>query len=186
MEDLVPKPFLLNGLKHHIGYIRHLLPSFPILPEDEFFRLIHKSGNSVTDFYYGKLSVETICYEIELQLKEIQAFSPENYRRWISGKGLYYCLRISDGSDWLMRRGEFEQRYIHIHPGKYSLHTRRIKSRSLRIVLAMLYYNKEKKSLFSLEALNHIRENKLDLPPVKSFSDIYFWLMENLGIKYIS
>lgn len=173
MEAIVPQPFLLNGLKHHLGYIRQMLPYLLQMEEHEFFSHIQKTGNSVTDFYHGELSCLQICNEIKEQLTKLHAFDKESYLDWLSGKGLYYCLTISDGSDWLMREGEQAGRYIHIHPGKHSLHSRRIKSRNLRLAMAMIYYFPNQEDQFSIKALNHIRTEKLNLSPVKYISASY-------------
>lgn len=181
IESLVPMPFLMNGLKHHLNLIKQYLPVMKQMPEDDFLHTLKKTGNSVTDFYYGDLNIGTICDEIKMKLIRLNAFEKEAYHQWIREQDLYFCFRISDNSDWLMRRGENEHRYIHIHPGKYSQQTRRIKSRSLRISLAMIYFSKTQQDLFSLDFLNKIREEKLNLPPVKAISPIYNRLIAEIA-----
>ncbi|MGM0648747.1 MAG: hypothetical protein ACQESZ_10235 [Bacteroidota bacterium] len=71
-----------------------------------------------------------------------QARNKEQYTGWIRQQDMYFTFRLSDGSDWLMREGNDKERYIHIHPGKNSRQSRRIKSRSLAIFMAMLYYSR--------------------------------------------
>lgn len=147
------------------------------MSEYDFQKTLQKTGNSVTDFYYGCLDVNVICSEIKTRLNELNAFQETAYQKWITRQDLYFTFRLHDGSDWLMRSGEDKKRYIHIHPGKHSKHSKRIKSRSLRIVLAMDYYSQHKNELYSLDFLNYIRQEKLNLPPVKGFSDVYYWLI---------
>lgn len=153
------------------------------MDESDFQKTLQKTGNSVTDFYYGNLDVSAICSMIKTKLIVLDAFQKEAYMEWITGQDLYFTFRLDDGSEWLMRRGENKTRYIHIHPGKHSKHSRRIKSRSLKIFLAMHYYRINDKELYSLNFLNYIRQEKLDLPPVIGFSDVYFWLISQLDLQ---
>ncbi|MGM0612936.1 MAG: hypothetical protein ACQESM_05470 [Bacteroidota bacterium] len=180
IESLVPKPFLLNGLKHHLPLIQRNLPVMKQLPEHDFLKTLKKTGNSVTDFYYGTMDIDSICNELKTKLVRLKAFEKEAYYNWIIKQDPYFCFRISDGSNWLMRKGNQNERYIHIHPGKHSHKTKRLKSRSLRIALSMIYFSKSDQELFSLDFLNQIRRDKLNLPPVKALSNTYKWLIFKL------
>ena len=180
IESLVPKPFLLNGLKHHLPVIKQYLPVMKQMPEPDFMSILKKTGNSVTDFYYGAMDINSICNELKTKLVRLKAYEKEAYYNWIIKQDPYFCFRISDGSDWLMRKGNHNARYIHIHPGKHSYKTKRLKSRSLRIALSIIYFSKNEQDLFSLDHLNHIRKDKLDLPPVKALSNTYKWLIFKL------
>ncbi|MFW6019946.1 MAG: hypothetical protein ACOCPM_05130 [Bacteroidales bacterium] len=177
IESLVPQPFLLNGLKHHLPLIRQYLPILKQMPEHTFLSALKKTGNSVTDFYYGTMNIEPITTEIRKKLIELNVFQQEAFDQWVLNQDDYFCFRISDSSDWLIRRGMNNERYIHIHPGKHSYKTKRIKSRSLRIALAIIYFSNNENDLFSLDFLNKIRKEKLDLPPVKAISPIHKWLV---------
>jgi hypothetical protein len=68
-----------------------------------------------------------------------------------------------------LRLGEQEERYVHIHPGRYSPHTIRVKANTLKTAIAlsvwMKVYNHRE---INLELLNHVRREILAASPVKS------------------
>ncbi|MEA3447578.1 MAG: hypothetical protein U9Q98_03890 [Bacteroidota bacterium] len=60
----IPKPFLLNPWKHHLGYIQDNISALQKLPLADVRRYMLDIGDSVTDIYTEKLSVSGICSEM--------------------------------------------------------------------------------------------------------------------------
>ncbi|MFO8054166.1 MAG: hypothetical protein R6U19_03270 [Bacteroidales bacterium] len=179
-DELVPPPFRLNGLKHHLILVKQYLPPMMQMEQQDFLRFLNKAGQSITDFYYGCLTAEQVCKELKRKLTGLKAFEKASYRNWLWEQGGYCSLYISDGSHWIMREGIDTQRYIHIHPAKYSMHSRRIKARSIRIALAVLYYSNNPQQYYSPVHINIIRTEKLNLPPVKTIPPVHYWLIEKI------
>jgi hypothetical protein len=105
-------------------------------------------------------------------LNQNKIFLFEKYRKWLSKDGKdYQLLTLSDKSVWTFRLGENLERYVHIHPGRYSTHTIRVKATTLKTAILILYCEKIGliKSI-ETQTVNQIREIHLDEPPLKSFS----------------
>ncbi|RME86518.1 MAG: hypothetical protein D6785_03175, partial [Planctomycetota bacterium] len=82
-----------------------------------------------------------------------------------------YIHTISDGSQWVLREGKEElissydlQTFVHIHPGRFSPHTFRIKVNTLKTALVYVFYlmTGEKEGL----ELFHFVRKSLQLSPV--------------------
>ncbi len=173
-------PFLFNILKHHLKSIQTLIIHQRINLTDDLAII----GNSVTDIYTGNLSVETIFSEIydSLQLNEIN--NKNKYENWLKHNNNYQIVSLSDGSKWILRLSkDNEKQYIHIHPGRYSAHTLRIKSETLKTAVAFVYLNyiyhisgkstieslnySNEKIVYNIHNINQIRKH-LQLSPIKS------------------
>ena len=62
------------------------------------------------------------------------------------------------------------ERYVHIHPAKYSRHTIRVKANTLKTVLALKYASIKlmDKPNYNLQEVNRIRVELLGFSPIKS------------------
>jgi hypothetical protein len=107
----------------------------------------------------------------------------ENFRKWVEQNNGYRLFQLSDESIWTIRisKGNIEQ-YIHIHPGRYSPLSMRVKSESLKTAIAfwcikfsmdqkpnkyeLNFNNTLFKTLPNKETINIIR-GYLNLSPVK-------------------
>ena len=106
-----------------------------------------------------------------LQTLDIQ--DKEKYGKWIIASGKDYReFTISDGSVWVLRQGTEKEKYVHIHPGRYSPVTIRVKSGPLKTVMMVLAFQSVtgKKATNDLETINSIREEFLRESPVKSLN----------------
>jgi hypothetical protein len=165
----IPEPYLFNPLKHHLGYIRdfinlindsrELSRQFPII-----VRELKHLGTSVTDVYTGSLSVYNICREID------ELISREWSRPFPAKSGpaqkspLLIITTLSDSSEWTLKSHDNPQRFIHIFPARYSPHSFRIKSNTLKS--AVLYNIIIGKDYITGEDLNYVR-TLLGLSPIK-------------------
>ena len=154
-----PTPFLFNPLKHHLGYIQKYINETNPSPLRED---LMKIGGSLMDLYTGRLAIEEICQQIKLQLVAEDAFDRASFQK--SLKRCYQKLTLGDDSEWILRTGNDPDRYIHIHPGRYSPHSIRIKASTLKTVIGcLLIYGK---SDIDLLKINQVRTEVLGLSAI--------------------
>lgn len=135
----VPPPVLFNCLKHHLSFIKEYIHRSVASKNVETLsgqlRLI---GESQMDLYLGELTPALIAEQISQQLQEKAVFERVEYVNFINPPIIgYQTITISDTSVWVLRLGETEQRHIHIHPGRYSPHTIRVKASILKTAIAL-------------------------------------------------
>jgi hypothetical protein len=124
------------------------------------------------DLYFGEYSPSKISEHILSALHRIKIFEYERYQNWLFKEGRnYQFIKLKDKSVWTLRLGEDVSPYVHIHPGRYSPHTIRVKATTLKTVILVLCSEKigEIKTI-ETQTINQIRKKYLDEPPLKSFS----------------
>ena len=124
------------------------------------------------DIYLGQLSPVAVCDEILIKLNKSGTYLPIQFQEWINDQHRgYNLLKLSDNSVWTLRLGDQPNRYIHIHPGRYSINTIRVKALTLKTSIAFLI-NSDSGSLSeaNLDCVNSIRKTILDVSPLKSIS----------------
>jgi hypothetical protein len=168
----LPYPVTFNCWKHHAGFIkdRLLVYNKNDIPDTDLKKLLLVIGNSQMDIYLGKLSPATIANEIINKLSSSGCYSATEYYTWISGtdKG-FKLITISDLSFWTLRIGNLSNRYIHIHPGRQSPFTVRVKALTLKTTIAVIIRSKANvKRRYDIAFVNNIRKNLLDVSPLKS------------------
>lgn len=166
-------PINLNCWKHHKGFIKKQIESVKSIRDiDKLKILLLKVGESRMDLYYGYYSPSEISEQIINSLKQKKVFLPDRYKNWLTEKGIdYQLLTLSDKSVWTLRLGENAERYIHIHPGRYSPRTVRVKAITLKTAIFILCCEKTGRiKSIETQTVNQIREVYLDEPPLKSFS----------------
>jgi hypothetical protein len=174
MNCIVPMPITLNCWKHHAGVIKdqtNLLQK-NIISKAELHRLLLMIGESQMDLYMGKLNPKQIANEIINNVKNSGVKNYTNYSKWLSADGRSYKqIEISDSSVWTLRLGKEKKRYMHIHPGRYSPLTIRVKAATLKTTIAiMVLVGGIKGELPELKSINEVRTVFLKLPPLKSVS----------------
>jgi hypothetical protein len=168
---VVSPPVLFNCLKHHLGYIREYIFATAHSKKMELLSSqLLLIGESQMDLYLGELTPGEIALQIIKLLQEDGNYVKNQYLNYISLQSTgYQTITINDTSVWVLRLGEQEERYVHIHPGRYSPHTIRVKANTLKTAIAlsvwMKVYNHRE---ISLELLNHVRREILAASPVKS------------------
>lgn len=170
----IPQPFLLNGLKHHIemlrGVVRRCVASESGAEGLEgLARTVQVLGSSLMDMYHGGLTLPVIFSEVESQLKEQDAWEEANYRRWIQETGTYRELFLSDGSRWVLYPVDIDGRYIHLHPGRKSPHSSRIRGNALKTaVMAVASAQLREHCPRDVSILNQMRTTLLALSPMRA------------------
>jgi len=169
----IPLPINFNCWKHHAGFIKKQIESVRKIKDlDQLKAYLLKIGESQMDLYFGKYSSLEISGYILQALHQKKIFSPRQYQDWISKEGKNYQLvELKDKSIWTLRLGENSERYVHIHPGRYSPRTVRVKATTLKTAIFVLCFERVGKiKTIHTETVNKIRKKYLDEPPLKSFS----------------
>lgn len=170
---LIPLPINFNCWKHHVGFIRKQIESVRKSIELEQLKFyLLKIGESQMDLYFGELSPSEISEHILNALHRVKIFESEQYKNWLTKDGRnYQLIKLNDNSVWTLRLGEDVSRYVHIHPGRYSPNTVRVKATTLKTAIFLLCFERlgEIKS-FETETVNQIRIKFLNEPPLKSLS----------------
>jgi len=169
----IQPPVAFNCWKHHAGFIKNQVKLFrhAEISDEKLRDILLVIGESQMDIYLGKLSPQKICDEVVSKLKSAGVLSFEEYKKWLCEEGKEYKLmRISDDSVWTLRLGKQEKRYVHIHPGRYSSKTIRIKALTLKTAIAALIKYDNNVQLIDTARINEVRINILNSPPVKKVS----------------
>ena len=175
MEDncKTSPPFKLNCWKHHAGFIAIQIKQ--IKKEEELKDIplfLLKIGESQMDLYLGELTPSEIMGFTEKFLKENKIFDYDSYKQWLFSEGKEYRLiTLPDKSTWALRMGNKKENYIHIHPGRYSEYTIRVRALTLKTAICVTaYINVNKKFSPGLDLINNVRKELLSAAPVKSLS----------------
>lgn len=169
----VPSPVLFNCLKHHLGFIKEfILTNVASKNLEALSPQLRLIGESQMDLYLGELTPMLISHQIIEQLHAKEAFRKAAYIEFIHTQNIgYQTLILSDTSVWILRIGEVEGRHIHIHPGRYSPQTIRVKASTLKTAIALSVWMKlHNYSEATIEMLNYVRKDILGASPVKSFA----------------
>ncbi len=170
----IQSPITFNCWKHHAGFIKKQIEFYrnEKISVEELQKTLLVIGESQMDLYVGELSPQKICDEIVSELISVGVLAFEEYKKWLFEKGnKYKLIEISDNSVWTLRLGKQEERYVHIHPGRYSPVTLRVKALTLKTAIAVLIINYEKNiPIIDTLKINEIRKKILNSPPVKKVS----------------
>lgn len=184
MEQIV-----FNCEKHHLRTISEKILEYRIHGVDSLTNLLKsltlnsdntRTYNGVVDVYYGPLTADEIQNEIWNLMTQNKVSDLESYRQYIQSQGQikrrghYLNHQLSDTSIFTLRLIEDAKSFIHIHPGRYSPNTFRVKANTLKtaIVTAFLALIQQQ-SPYNLDLVNEARR-KLELYPVdEKISSIY-------------
>lgn len=124
------------------------------------------------DLYFGGFSPSDISEQILSALYRIKTFEFEQYKNWLTKDGKdFQLVELKDKSIWTLRLGDDVSRYVHIHPGRYSPNTVRVKATTLKTaILVLCSENICEIKTIETEKINQIRKKYLNEPPIKSFS----------------
>lgn len=169
MNEKIPVPVTFNTYKHHFRFLLHQIEIWKNIEWNLADPELSSIGENLLDFYTGDLSVENICAECILFLKNKNINDRIAFSKWLYPLE-YQKIKISDSSEWIIKEGKDSVRYLHIHPAKQSLHTIRVRAATLKTVLVMMIKcgNISTEMNENLQTVNNIRTKYLQLSPVKS------------------
>lgn len=122
------------------------------------------------DFYIGELPVNTIVSEVNKYFMDMGIASVGNFKHWLGlPETTFKNIYLSDGSRWVMRLGQNDEFYIHIHPGRYSPLTVRCKPTTLKAAIAYRYLFGFNEDSFEIVKVNRARR-LAGLPPIESLN----------------
>ncbi len=181
MEN-IPVPITFNPYKHHFGFLSHKIAEWKHLDWSFVKSKISYMGNNLLDLYLGSLPVSAICHESLLFFEQLDITTREQFFNWLDSHE-YEKIVLSDQSVWIVKKGIDPERYIHIHPAKNSVHSIRVRATTLKTVTAAQVLSEAGKTI-SLDEINSIRTDFLDLSPVKSIHPekgiLKLWKLFNL------
>ena len=159
-EADIPIPIRFNPLKHHRNYM--LANASP----EEIIGLLDSVCNNYNDIYTGEISPKAIGKEIIRILKDEKVFPKEDFARWLNVHNGYRKLQLPDSSEWIVRLGNEDEQYIHLHPSRDGKHTVRFKGSTLRTVFLVKAFLKDLNETISLGNVNRARL-LIGLSPIK-------------------
>lgn len=169
METPGPHNIQLNALKHHIGAIVRLIAGCPVTELSQRLKVL---GNSQMDLYLGHLTEEDISQEVLAALQALHIDTEAGYRQWLIQHHHYRSISLSDKSVWILRLGHDNPKYIHLHPGRYSPGTVRVKATVLKTAITLWIYRRNGLiDVINDIALNRVRKEVLQLSPVRSLEE---------------
>lgn len=167
-DNDIPLPVRFNVLKHHRNYILRLLES---ISYELAASLVETLNNNYVDIYYGPITPAAIANGVIELLKSKQVFSEKDFTRWVNSGNGYRRVTLPDHSEWIVRRSNEEQRYIHLHPSRSGACTIRFKGSSLKTVYLLKANGIDSKEDISLEMINKAR-TQANLSPVKNLERV--------------
>ncbi len=183
-------PIMLNGWKHHHGFLLEQVRRWVKKPEQMFPLFVAKLkmlGESQFDIYTGKLIPEEIVRDVQDKLQGLNVYERAAYCQWIErSPSLFWQISISDGSEWTLRQCDdpVEEFYIHIHPSRHSVYTYRLKANPLRTALATLVMANMRQEKPNMVLLNKLRQEFLGLSPVtKTLAREIFTTLNEIAVE---
>jgi len=171
--NTIPEPLVFNPLKHHLGYIKEFILEVTGVgtPDTnvEVIKELRHIGGSVMDIYTGEMSPFDIGDEFLCFLKTKRLSERENYKKWAgTGPKDFKTIWLTDGSQWILKYHDNDQRFVHFFPARFSPSSFRIKANTLKsAILYQIYIGKD---FINEEDLNTARA-LASLSPVKDIFD---------------
>src|SRR5262245_15779815 len=125
-------------------------------------------GTKLMDLYTGTLPPAEIGRLVLDRLAAEGRLAAGPYAAWLEGQGGYAVVELSaDGSRWVLRHSADPARYVHLHPGRWSPHTVRVRANVLKTAfLALVHAGLSGGDPMGRAVINAVRREFLGLPPV--------------------
>jgi hypothetical protein len=163
-----PAPVLLNTWKHHAAALRERIVA--AVDSGDLQALADGMvviGTELMDLYLGALSPAEIGRQVVDQLTAENRLALDAYRTWIQAGNGYRLLDLSDGCRWVLRLGDETDRYVHVHPGRYAAHTRRVRANVLKTaVMVLAHTGLHGGAAQDRTLVNAVRQRYLALAPI--------------------
>jgi hypothetical protein len=166
----VRPPVLLNTWKHHAGALRRRIAAAARGGEPGLAALAGGMvviGTELMDLYVGRFTPAEIVAKVVARLQADGLLAPDAYRAWVAAAGGYRLLPFAeDDSAWVLRAGD-DERYVHVHPGRWAPATLRVRANVLKTaVMALAYAAVHGGDPMDRALLNRVRAEYLGLSPV--------------------
>jgi hypothetical protein len=171
----VPAPVLFNTWKHHAGAMRQRLRALAqegpkalvTLP-----RQLQVIGTELMDLYVGALAPKQIAAKVSAMLQATSTLELDRYKAWLTASGSYSVLTFpEDDTRWVLRLGDESNRYVHVHPVRWSPQTRRVRANVLKTALMVqAHVAVHGGDPYDVARINVVRKEFLGLSPVQRLS----------------
>jgi len=164
----IPEPITFNPLKHHLNFIQNKIKIWKHSEWNVVEKELLTIGNNLLDLYTGQLTVAEICKEVHEYFTPLNIKNQDKFARWLKPFE-YKKIMLSDKSVWIIKEGDNPERFIHIHPGKNSANTVRMRATTLKTAIAIKFKRGKQNNLspLSLAEVNRVRIELLSLSPIK-------------------
>jgi hypothetical protein len=177
-------PVLFNTFKHHAGALRARIAALAeqgpaaLAAMGERLAVL---GTKLMDLYTGRLTPRDISARVIEQVWEAGRLELPAFRDWVAGQEGYAVLSFAeDESRWVLRLGDEAGRYIHLHPGRWSPATVRVRANVLKTAFLVLTHARiHGCDPMDRDVINEVRRDLLGLSPVAEGPD------EGLGLGAI-
>ena len=167
----VPSPVRFNLWKHHAAAIRSMTRAAAERGPDalaELPRELVVIGADLMDMYTGELSPRDVSEEVMAAVRAEGVDEPEAFREWVTSNGGYRVVTASDTSVWALRGGGEADRFVHVHPGRWTPLTVRVRANVLKTaVMVTAYAAVHGGDRTDVELVNRVRSEYLGFPPVR-------------------
>lgn len=162
-------PITFNAHKHHFRFLLQRIGVWKTSHRENAAHELLLIGENLLDFYTGDLMVEEICNQCFLYFEIRNIKNKDLFINWLHPFE-YRKITISDSSEWVVKQGNDSERYIHIHPAKFSPHTIRVRAATLKTVVSLMINaaSISEQMNENLLTVNQIRTTYLQLSPIKS------------------
>lgn len=169
----VPLPVLYNTFKHHANALRHRVEATVAGGEPALVEVCAQLtvlGTRLMDMYTGPLTPRDVSAWVSDELRRLGRFELPAFREWVAGQGDYATITHPDEQTaWVLRLGDEQGRYVHLHPGRWSPNTLRVRANAVKTAfVAVAFARLHGGDPMSRRLLNEVRERYLLLPPLGS------------------
>ncbi len=173
-DSTLPEPIAFFSWKHNLNFICEEIDRLKdIITHEQIPFICQGIGGSVLDLYTGSLMPNAIAHEVIEILSRKYVITHPEYSIWIDNLGNgYRQISLSDGSSWTLRNGKYPNRYVHIHPSRYSEKTIRVKPSTLKTAITMVILYPQQFTQPTVEQLNFARKLFPNLSPVKGIKSV--------------
>ncbi len=172
----VPAPVLFNTWKHHAGALRARIATLSQEGDGALAEVGARMavlGTKLMDLYTGQLSPREICDRVLGRLQDEGRLGREAFRTWVENSEGYVQVAFpEDESRWVLRLGDEEERYVHLHPARWSPASVRVRATVLKTAfLVRVHVGIHGGDPMSRALINAVRAEHLKLPPLGTDPD---------------
>jgi hypothetical protein len=167
----VHPPVLFNTFKHHAGALRARVTDIVTRGTPAFLEMssyLAVLGTRLMDLYTGCLSPSELSAWTLDELRRIGRLDLETYREWLlQGEEYTMFTHPADASRWVLRMGDETGRYVHLHPGRWSPATVRVRANALKTAFLVLCKTGiDGGDPMDRAVINEVRRELLGLSPI--------------------
>jgi hypothetical protein len=166
---------LLNAWKHHAGALRQRIALTVRAGDAALPGLAGQLvvvGTELMDLYVGRFTPAEIGAKLLAALTAADLLPLERYRTWLLSGGGYQVLTFAeDTSRWVLRLGEADGCYVHVHPARWAPQTLRVRANVLKTaVMVLAYAGVHQGDPKNVALINAVRGTYLGLSPIRGLA----------------